>query len=82
MRPGGIAVFMDNLHVPRSNLPIVSTDEAGNTYQQRKLANGKEYLVIKNFPSSSFIRAVIGDRVDDFNFTGLQYYWIMQCRVK
>jgi protein-L-isoaspartate O-methyltransferase len=82
VRPGGLMVFIDNLHVPGSSLPIASTDEAGNTYQQRRLKNGSEYSIVKNFPSCSFIRNILSDRIADFNFTSLQYYWIVRCTVK
>jgi demethylmenaquinone methyltransferase/2-methoxy-6-polyprenyl-1,4-benzoquinol methylase len=82
VRPGGLLVFMDNRHVPGSNLPIASTDEAGNTYQSRKLINGNEYSIVKNFPSHSFIQDTFRDRATDFQFISLQYYWIAQASAK
>jgi SAM-dependent methyltransferase len=51
----GLIVFMDNKFVEGSNTPITSTDQFGNTYQLRKLENGKTYSVLKNFPNKDFI---------------------------
>ncbi len=40
VEPGGTIVFMDNLYVEGSSLPVDETDEFGNTYQHRKLSDG------------------------------------------
>ncbi len=77
VEPGGIIVFMDNNYVEGSNLPVTHTDDAGNTYQTRNLEDGTQHLVLKNFPSESFIRDLLKDRTSDLSFIQLQYYWIM-----
>ncbi|MCW3107426.1 MAG: putative methyltransferase [Segetibacter sp.] len=79
---GGTVVFIDNNYVEGSNLPVTETDNFGNTYQTRTLENGTVHKVIKNFPSESFIRQLLVDKVSDLNFINLQYYWILMYKVK
>jgi SAM-dependent methyltransferase len=69
LEPGAIVLFMDNLYVEGSSTPITERDADGNTYQRRRLADGSESLVLKNFPAET-------DRVEK-----LQYYWLAEHRV-
>ena len=80
--PGSIIVFMDNRFVPGSNTPIARTDAEGNTYQLRKLENGDEHEVLKNFPSEKEVREVITDLAGEISWTELQYYWFLTYRLK
>jgi len=58
---GSLMVFMDNRFAPGSSTPISRTDDEGNTYQMRKLENGNEYEVLKNFPDEKEARKIIGN---------------------
>jgi SAM-dependent methyltransferase len=69
LEPGALVLFMDNLYVEGSSTPIAERDADGNTYQLRRLADGSESLVLKNFPAEE-------DRVER-----LQYYWLAEYRV-
>ena len=80
--PGSIIVFMDNRFVPGSNTPISRTDAEGNTYQLRKLENGDEYEVLKNFPSEREVREIIADLTAEISWTELQYYWFLTYKLK
>ena len=73
---------MDNKFVAGSNTPISRTDNEGNTYQMRKLENGKQYEVLKNFPNKSEAREFIGNSVAEFSWTELQYYWFLTYKLK
>jgi demethylmenaquinone methyltransferase/2-methoxy-6-polyprenyl-1,4-benzoquinol methylase len=75
--PGSTVVFIDNNFVEGSNHPITNTDIDGNTFQTRKLADGTTHLVLKNFPTESFLRKKIADIVTDLKFINLKYYWIL-----
>jgi demethylmenaquinone methyltransferase/2-methoxy-6-polyprenyl-1,4-benzoquinol methylase len=80
--PGSIIVFMDNRFVPGSNTPIFRTDAEGNTYQLRKLENGDEHEVLKNFPSEKEVREIIADLTAEISWTELQYYWFLTYKLK
>jgi len=71
---GARIAFMDNRFVAGSNTPINRTDEDGNTYQLRTLANGERYEVLKNFPDEHEVREAVGEVVE-FSWTSLPYYW-------
>jgi len=77
VNPGGTIVFMDNNFVADSSRPITETDKQNNTYQARKLENGKDYLVLKNFPTKADIRGKLGDKACDITFHDLKYYWLV-----
>lgn len=79
---GSTIVFMDNRFVPGSNTPITRTDDEGNTYQLRKLENGNEYEVLKNFPAEKEVGAIIGAAAAEFSWTELQYYWFLTYKLK
>jgi ubiquinone/menaquinone biosynthesis C-methylase UbiE len=79
---GALMVFMDNRFVSGSNTPISRTDDEGNTYQMRKLENGKEYEVLKNFPDEKKAEKIIGDSAVEICWTELQYYWLLTYRLK
>jgi SAM-dependent methyltransferase len=79
---GSLLVFMDNRFVPGSNTPISRTDDDGNTYQKRKLENGNEYEILKNFTDEKEIRAIIGNSAREICWTELTYYWFLTYKLK
>lgn len=81
-RSGSLIVFMDNRFVPGSSTPISRTDNEGNTSQIRRLTDGSEHEVIKNFPGENEVRASLRDAAADFAWTELPYYWLLTYRLK
>ena len=79
---GSLIAFMDNKFVAGSSTPISRTDNDGNTYQMRKLENGEQYEVLKNFPCESEAREFIGNSTAEFSWTELQYYWFLTYKLK
>jgi|GEM_PF-5019204 len=67
---------MDNLYVKGSNQPIHHTDEQANTFQLRSLADGSQYLVLKNFPPPAFLKEKLESRGTDFQYQALDYFWL------
>lgn len=82
LQSGALIVFMDNKFVPGSNTPISRTDDKGNTYQLRKLENGSEYEVLKNFPNENEVKDCLGDSATEIVWTELQYYWFLTCKLR
>lgn len=80
--PGSLLVFMDNRFVTGSSTPISRTDEEGNTYQLRRLENGTEHEVLKNFPSKNEIKDVLAGYATEIRWTELPYYWFLTYRLK
>jgi demethylmenaquinone methyltransferase/2-methoxy-6-polyprenyl-1,4-benzoquinol methylase len=81
LQPGALLLFMDNRFVAGSNSPISRTDEEGNTYQWRKLADGSRHEVLKNFPSEAAVREVLAGVATDIRWTELPYYWLLTYRL-
>ena len=80
LRPGGLAVLVDNQYVEGSNHPIGETDEAGNTYQTRQLADGSAHSVLKNFPTSEELGEAVAGLAFETNSWALKYYWVFTFR--
>lgn len=74
--PGARVVLMDNRYVEASNTPIERRDAEGNTYQRRRLADGTEASVLKNFPSEAELRADLAPHA--VSYLALEYYWLAQ----
>jgi SAM-dependent methyltransferase len=73
---GARVTFCDNRFVPGSSTPISRRDAAGNTYQRRRLDNGEEYEVLKNFPLAAELEDILrGEGVTQASLTELTYYW-------
>jgi len=77
LQPGALIVFMDNRYREESSTPISRTDSDGNTYQIRKLDDGQEYEILKNFPTKQEIMVSLGTSVKNFEMESLTYFWII-----
>jgi len=79
--PGARVMFLDNRFVPGSSTPIVRTDPAGNTWQRRRLDDGGEVEVLKNFPEPAELTAALADVATDIQVELLPYYWCLTYRL-
>ena len=71
-------VFLDNTYVEGSSTPIARRDKVGNTFQKRKLEDGTEFEVLKNFPSGTELSACVNALADDVELTQFKYYWCLR----
>jgi SAM-dependent methyltransferase len=73
LEPGARVVLMDNLYVEGSSTAISEIDAHGNTYQLRRLGDGAEVRVLKNFPSEAELRSHLPPTL---KVERLEYYWL------
>jgi SAM-dependent methyltransferase len=78
---GAKVVLLDNRYVAGSSTPIVRWDAPGNSYQHRRLADGTEYEVLKNFPTGPDLEAALIPVAQDLNVMEFEYYWGASYRV-
>lgn len=76
LAPGAVVVLMDNLYVEGSSTPIARRDEAGDTWQERKLDNGATHEVLKNFPTEAELRKAVEGFGTNCRYRALDYYWL------
>ncbi|HYX64380.1 MAG TPA: methyltransferase domain-containing protein [Burkholderiales bacterium] len=81
LQPGARVVIFDNRYVEGEMHPIVETDGDGNTYQRRRLADGGEHRVLKNFPSEEDLRRPLAGLASTVRYTPLRYYWLLDYRL-
>ena len=79
---GAVVAILDNTFVEGSSTPISRRDAEGNTYQVRKLANGEDYEVVKNFPAEDELREALADVAAEAHLETLRYYWLLVFRTK
>lgn len=82
LSPGARVVFIDNRYVEGSSTPISRTDEFGDTYQIRKLDDGRTHEVRKNFPTEPELRATADGLATEMQIEFLRYYWILSYHVQ
>jgi demethylmenaquinone methyltransferase/2-methoxy-6-polyprenyl-1,4-benzoquinol methylase len=78
LEPGARVLFMDNSYVEGSSTPIAERDAEGNTYQQRRLSDGSDNRVLKNFPSEAQLRADLAPHARSLSYRALDYYWLLE----
>ena len=81
LAPGARVGFLDNLYVEGSSTPLARKDAAGNTYQQRRLADGSTHEVLKNFPARAELEARLRRLGTQVEVTWYQYYWLATYRI-
>jgi SAM-dependent methyltransferase len=79
---GARILLLDNRYVEGSSTPIAERDADGNTWQLRRLADGSETRVLKNFPAQAELRAALEPHAADFVYRELQYYWLVEYQLK
>jgi demethylmenaquinone methyltransferase/2-methoxy-6-polyprenyl-1,4-benzoquinol methylase len=82
LAPGATVIFIDNRYVAGSSTPIHRTDHDGNTYQLRKLADGTEREVLKNFPLPTALVNAVEPFAVDPELEQLEYYWLLRYRTR
>ena len=78
LAPGSLVVFVDSRFVPGSSIPVFEVDAHGNHIQKRKLADGSEHLVLKNFPQQGDFERMLNGRCESFRVTWLDHFWALE----
>ena len=79
---GARALLLDNCYVEGSSTPLAQRDAEGNSYQLRRLKDGSESRVLKNFPSETELRAALAPHAASIDYRALQYYWVVEYQLK
>jgi SAM-dependent methyltransferase len=75
LSPGSRVLLLDNSLEQTVRLPIIETDDIGNTYQIRTTDDGETHKVIKNFPVAEELMGLVGDY--DAKFDLMTHYWTL-----
>lgn len=82
LAPGTEMILLDNRYVPGSSHPVSRTGPAGDTYQQRRLNDGRAFEVVKNFPTRQQLGADLAGAATGLRWTELDYYWLAACALR
>lgn len=75
--PGARCVFIDNRYVEGSSTPVARRDAAGDTWQRRRLDDGSEHVVLKNFPDEAELRGALNPRAGEVCLETTTHYWLL-----
>jgi demethylmenaquinone methyltransferase/2-methoxy-6-polyprenyl-1,4-benzoquinol methylase len=78
LEPGSPVVFLDNLYVPGSSIPVSEPDENGDTWQWRTLTDGSRHRVLKNFPGQAHLREALGTLATEADYLLWDHYWALR----
>ena len=81
LQPDAVVVFADNN--PREDLQgrrSEYVDAVGNQYSVRTLVDGRQYEIIKNFPTEAEIRAALEGVGDEVQYFQSPCYWCVSYR--
>ncbi|MEM8484297.1 MAG: class I SAM-dependent methyltransferase [Bacteroidota bacterium] len=68
-------LLYDNKYVPGSSTPISRTTPTGDTYQRRKLKDGSQHEVLKNFPTKKELQTTLQPFCNDVVVLESTYFW-------
>jgi demethylmenaquinone methyltransferase/2-methoxy-6-polyprenyl-1,4-benzoquinol methylase len=74
---GGRVVLLDNRYVEGSSTPIAERDADGDTWQLRRLDDGSEHRVLKNFPEPASLLALPGAEAARVTLTLVRHFWCL-----
>jgi len=77
LEPGARVLFIDNRFVDGSSSPIDGVDAGGNTYQERRAADGTVHRVLKNFLTENDLRSCVDGVGEDIELRQLRHYWAL-----
>jgi len=78
LQPEATVVFLDNRWVPGSSTPLAERDEAGDTWQLRRLDDGTTHRVLKNFLEEAELRALAPCDATRVGYTAWRHYWALE----
>ncbi len=78
IKNGGTAIFIDNEYVAGNSTPVAFKDEDDNTYQIRKLQDGSEHKVLKNYPTDDELITLLKPYSSNLKVERLRYFWILR----
>jgi demethylmenaquinone methyltransferase/2-methoxy-6-polyprenyl-1,4-benzoquinol methylase len=74
-------LIIDNCYVEKSSTSISRIDENGNSFQTRKLKDGSEHEVLKNFPTDGEIISNLSLFSNEIKIKRMKYYWLAEYRI-
>lgn len=75
---GSTVIIIDNEYVEGNSTPIAFYDDSGNSYQIRKLEDGSEHTVIKNYPSDYELKMLVKPYADAVEIERMEYLWTLK----
>jgi SAM-dependent methyltransferase len=82
LRPKAMILMLDQRYGRSFSIPASRRDARGNRYEMRKLASGKTFEVMKNYPGVAGLRADFASVCVDIQIMRLKYFWALSARLR
>lgn len=79
---GAMVLMFDERDTPDRRAPASRVDEAGNRYEQRRLAAGGEFEIVKNFFDGDGLARRLAAHGRDLVFEELERFWMLVYRAR
>ena len=76
LRPGALVLAFDERDDPTRRSRGSRVDATGNRYEARRLDNGEQYEIVKNFVDEPRLRAALGARARRLAYDDLGRFWV------
>ncbi len=82
LAPRATLLMLDQRFARSFSVPASRRDAAGNRYEVRRLASGKAFEIVKNYPTVDGLRADFASLCSDVQVTQLKYFWMLSARLR
>lgn len=79
---GARVMWLDNRFVEGNSTPIAAQDSEGNTFQDRRLADGSVTRVLKNFPTEAELCDAVRQDARVVEYRALEFYWVLRYELR
>ena len=80
--PGARIFFADNMYVEGLGGVLEVKEGESDTYKRRRLKDGREYLVLKNYYCEGQLKKLFQPFTDDMVVNAGDYYWIVSYEIR
>lgn len=79
---GARTLFVENEYPTRASRPFSCIDIAGDTYESRRLEDGSEHAVLKNYFTDSELLEAVSDSAVEIEIIRFEYYWTLTYKTR
>jgi demethylmenaquinone methyltransferase/2-methoxy-6-polyprenyl-1,4-benzoquinol methylase len=82
LKPRAAVLMLDQRFGKSFSIPCARRDTRGNRYELRRVASGKMFEVVKNYPSTSNLHADLSTLCADIRIMKLKHFWALSAHLR
>lgn len=77
-----VLLMIDQNFVPNVSTPLSCRDDAGNSYQPRRLDSGERFTIVKNYYDTDGLRCSLADACTDIDILQTDHFWAVSAHFR